>query len=99
MANSCGFIGLAVSHVVALGGTMDLVPQFDADTMNIVEAQATLIEQGVIVVKRGAASVESLAGPFRKLMDQENVSEPVRNGFLPGKTKRFSGLLDQMGPR
>ena len=51
MANSCGFIGLADSHVVALGGAMDLVPQFDADTMNILEAQATLIQQGVIVVK------------------------------------------------
>ena len=57
MANSCGFIGLADSHVVALGGAMDLVPQFDADTMNILEAQATLIQQGVIVVKRGAASL------------------------------------------
>ena len=99
MANSYGIIGLEHAHAVAPRGTMDLVPQFDADTMNIVEAQAVLIEQGVIEVKRGAASIEPLAGPFRKLMGQENVSGPAGNGFLPGKTKRFSGLLDQMGPQ
>ena len=61
MANSYGIIGLEHAHVVDPRGTMDLVPQFDADTMNILEAQAALIEQGVIVVKRGAASLRRTA--------------------------------------
>ena len=42
MANSYGIIGLEHAHAVAPRGTMDLVPQFDAGTMNIVEAQTAL---------------------------------------------------------
>ena len=62
---------------------MDLVPQFEADTTNLADAQASLIERGVIVVKRGPDFVTPLVGPFHKIMEEEETSEKEDNHRPP----------------